>query len=147
MNRRRAKIFVRMTTLLFLPVWIMALVACSFECLPGHCDDHGADKVSEHADSHGDHDHDSPSAPAKAPRSEGFCASLASTAVSSTSIGITPLHSDVGVMILASAVLPPSAENFSFHVFSRQTKRAIWVFTPEVCLGPALRSHAPPHFC
>jgi hypothetical protein len=29
---------------------------------------------------------------------------------------------------------------------ARQTKRREWVFTPEVCLGPAFRSHAPPVF-
>ncbi len=154
MNRRRAKMFVRMTTLLFLPVWVMALAACSFECLSRHCDDHGAGDTGEHAnaahaDSNGDqsHNHDAPPAPAKAPRTEGFCASLASTTVSSTPVVVAPVHSDLVVMILASAILPPSTENFSFHVFSRQRKRAIWVLTPEVCLGPALRSHAPPHFC
>lgn len=26
----------------------------------------------------------------------------------------------------------------------RQAKPAVWIFTPEVCLGPANRSHGPP---
>ena len=154
MKRRRAKLFVRMTTLLFLPVWIMALVACSFDCFPGDCGNHGAGEASEradaaHADSHSDdsHDHDSPPAPAKAPHSEGFCASLASTTVTSTSVAIAPPHSEIVAATVVSVTPTTSAENFTFHVFSRQTKRAIWVFTPEVCFGPALRSHAPPHFC
>lgn len=30
------------------------------------------------------------------------------------------------------------------ETFSRQTPDREWVFTPEVCLGPAFRSHAPP---
>jgi hypothetical protein len=30
------------------------------------------------------------------------------------------------------------------ETFSRETPERKWVFTPEVCLGPAFRSHAPP---
>ena len=31
-------------------------------------------------------------------------------------------------------------------LFSRQARTCDWVFTPEVCLGPAFRSLAPPFF-
>lgn len=150
MKRRRAKSFVRLSTLLFLPVWIMALVACSLESLSGHCGGHPSEASehadAEHADSHAGHDHDSPPAPAKAPHSGEFCAALASTVFTSTTIAIAPLNLDSITIAVAPAVLAPSAENFNFRVFSRQAKRAIWVFTPEVCLGPALHSQAPPHF-
>lgn len=33
------------------------------------------------------------------------------------------------------------------NLFDRQSRCREWVFTPEVCLGPAFRSHAPPVSC
>lgn len=142
MKRRRAPLFVRLSTLLFLPVWIAALVACSLESLPGHCGSHAVE-ASEHSGSHSDHDHDSAPAPAKAPHSEGFCASLASTVFTSTDVVIAPPHSEVHVAF-DSTVSSPTPEKFSSAVFLRQAERRIGVFRPDVCTSPANRSHAPP---
>lgn len=145
MKRRRAPLFVRLFTLLFLPVWMAALVCCSLESFPGHCQSDATHADSEKSDSHANHDHDSPAgpSPSKAPHSEGFCASLGSTVLAPAFVGVTPPCSELGVQA-AWIVLPPTAENSTFAIFCRQPERRIWVFTVEVCTSPGNRSLAPP---
>jgi hypothetical protein len=46
----------------------------------------------------------------------------------------------VGVAALNAGLDQPTASVF------RQDRLGDWVFTPEVSLGPACRSHAPPFF-
>jgi hypothetical protein len=147
MKRAGTSHLVRLSTLLFLPVWMAALVCCSLESLPGHCQSDAPHTDYEKSDSHADHGHDSPAgpSPSKAPHSEGFCASLGSTVLTPAFVGVTPPCSELDVLV-AWTVLAPTAENSTFAIFCRQAERRIWVFTVEVCTSPGNRSLAPPFF-
>ena len=143
--KRRTPLFVRLSTLLFFPVWMAALVCCSLESMPGHCQSDATHADSEKSDSHANHYHDSPVEPSssKTPHSEGFCNSLGSTVLAPALVGVTPPSSELNVLF-AWIVLPPTAENSTFANFFRQAERRIWVFTAELCTFPANRSLAPP---
>lgn len=140
----------RLSALVFLPVWIGAIACCSLESLRGHCHTEPTHAEADHSHSHSDpahadHNHDSPSAPVpgEAPHSEGFCASLASTVLASGFVSVAPPLSENYTAFDATGRLP-IAETFSSEGFFRQAERRIWAFAPEVCTGPANRSHAPP---
>ena len=49
----------------------------------------------------------------------------------------TQMHKDGSLDLDATATQPQAA-------FDRQAHSREWTFTPEVCLGPAFRSLAPP---
>ena len=75
--------------------------------------------------------------------SEGaVCVTLKSALVSSDATTLVQpdfqlLHTPAPLTLDMTAVEPTAS-------FSRQAKLRDWVFTPEVCLGPAFRSLAPP---
>jgi hypothetical protein len=46
--------------------------------------------------------------------------------------------------IIASLVVAFETPNLADAILTRQAPPRDWVFTPEVCLGPAFRSLAPP---
>ena len=58
---------------------------------------------------------------------------------------VRALHPDlVPLYTLPAFVLTLDDAGTASHLTSRQAKARDWVFTPEVCLGPAFRSLAPP---
>ena len=136
-------------------LWLAGFSACNLEAL-FCCDSHGTEAVahaaqehshhSDDAEAHQSHDaeghsHDSHKHESK----EGSCCSTLK-AVVPTAIAIVfnkqAYHPIPFLCVLleahvASLVLSENSPN-------RQAKPRDWVFTPEVCLGPAHRSLAPP---
>lgn len=145
MKDRIAPLFARISALALLPVWIGAIGYCSFESLRGHCHIEAAHSDHQHSDSQADHEHDSApgSSPEKTPHSQGFCAALKSTDLPSVSVTASPPLSEIQAAVVWTTPAIIAAPDFS-GVFSRQAKRRIWVFTPEVCTSAANRSQAPP---
>lgn len=147
----------RFTAIVTLLAWLSALVLCSAECFNSssqcaratcldtevsHHDHDGIshskqDTTSEDAES----DHHEPARPQRC--NSSFCDSLNSTAYT-TSQASTIQHTLSLAYLLPSfsfeAALLPAQSSSHF----RQAPERKWVFTPEVCLGPAFRSLAPP---
>ncbi len=130
-------------TLLF---WIGAVALCSAHCTTGI--GHGSsDEDSCHGSAisqpHHD-DHDSPT-PAHHDPSAAPCLTLKSALPNGNAPSY--IHPDFSmlytlaplVFALDSATTEPATLCF------RQARRGEWVFTPELCLGPAFRSLAPPY--
>jgi hypothetical protein len=121
-----------------LVLWMSALVLCWVHCSSGAClqpiqaknsrpSCHGGGK-SEHTKSSGS---DSDGCLAKKPAS----ATIDSPQIPSFAlVFLFALPTDHNIEP-AAATAP---------AFSRQNQRDIWVFNPEVCLGPGIRTHAPP---
>jgi len=129
-------------TLLF---WISALALCAVHCSlgVGHSESDGGSCHGSAAAQSNHDDHDSPS-PAQHDSSEATCLTLKSAL--SNGNALTYVHPAFPVFYtlaplafaLDSTVIKPTALAF------RQARPREWVFTPEVCLGPAFRSLAPP---
>jgi hypothetical protein len=128
-------------------VWIGALVSCAEICSStGSAADsetsHRSDRHAEAADSH--HHHGDSSEPSH----HGPCGSvsclthkqalLTSKAPPAFHPALVPLYT------LSALTLPLNTADAPIHATLRQTKPRDWVFTPEVCLGPAFHSLAPP---
>lgn len=127
-------------------IWLAAVSYCSLETFIGHAEagDHHAAQAATHAsaESHdkSDHSHDSD----KNGNSQDTCCD---------SLNATPQHGSSLVLLKPDLGKLPS---FSFLWMAtaltldapepapRQAQHPVWIFTPEVCLGPAFRSHAPP---
>ena len=120
--------------------WLGALVLCSTECFEGDSDHHAGDK--EIASSHSDSD-STPDSENHSHHDDSACASL-KTLVPTAHNNLLP-KPDFGFFNLSFVSLPQvlvAAE--SEAPISRQPPDRQFVFTPELCLGPALRSLAPP---
>ncbi len=149
MNLRQTKFrpLVRVTAVATLFAWLGALALCQTECCSGD-EHHSASADHHHADaaphSHS-HDHDQGNAPGSQKESS-FCLSLKSFFHNSSGFSISkPILQPLYELTFA---LTPSADTAASSILLRfrQAKPADWVFTPEVCLGPAFRSLAPPSF-
>jgi hypothetical protein len=125
-------------------VWLSAQVFCAEICFSGS---NASDAESSHchaeaADSHHrDGDSSEPSHPC--PCGSVSCltlkqALLTSKAPAAFHPALVPLYT------LSALVLPLETADARIHATFRQTKPRDWVFTPEVCLGPAFHSLAPP---
>jgi len=126
-------------------VWVAALVFCAELCSSSGS---AADSESTHchaeaADAHHGHDDSSSS-----PSHHGPCGSASCLTLKQALI-ITKAASDFRPPLLliynlsAFEVTFDAVEAATQHSF-RQARPRDWVFTPEVCLGPAFRSLAPP---
>jgi hypothetical protein len=129
--------------------WIGAQALCQAHCIIGGCHDEGDDaschSVNVAASHHGDDDHGSQ------PCDDDRCADASCQTLKSALVGngalllvapeLSLLHSVAPfVLTLDATAIEPVAS------LSRQASPRKWVFTPEVSLGPALRSQAPPAF-
>jgi hypothetical protein len=127
-----------MTLAVFVVAEAMCFVHCHFG--GGHGD---AEKPSCHqaASARADHDQDAPTAPSS---SKTSCATLqnllASNGVLTLLVPEFPPLYTLGPLVLSldATIADPTAS------ISRSTRHRDWVLTPEVCLGPALHSLAPP---
>ena len=134
----------RCLAVLTLGAFVAAQAACFVHCHfgGGHGD---AAKPSCHGGSSAKASHDKPHPPAPSdPAPSASCNTL------------KVLMAGSGAYTLAAPVLQPVAflapPSLALSVpeveldaaFLRQAYLRDWVFTPEVCLGPAFRSHAPP---
>ena len=119
--------------------WVAALAICSSDCLGYHSDSGHATREAQTAPAHGHsdsdrhHEHD-----------DSFCAALDSVCLAAA--GPALIKPEFGLAFIQVFVSrPPAIALYEPEAaISRQTPERAWVFTPEVCLGPALRSHAPP---
>jgi hypothetical protein len=125
-------------------VWVGALLLCQSECCSGTDDETTNEPAHHHpgltAHSRGHHDH----TPAQQHHDENaFCLSVKSLLYSDTGVShfkpvfqsLYALPSEPGSLQTETRAVTPAF---------RQAKPADFVFTPEVCLGPAFRSLAPP---
>jgi hypothetical protein len=147
----------RLTAVATLLAWLSALGLCSAECFIdiSQCSPaqhHAAVASHQHADSDHHHhdaassddadsDHDSPCDPQECNNS--FCDSL--KAVANTGWQASLIHHTLALAYSLAPIFRDKvliAPQSSVH-FREATERK-WVFTPEVCLGPAFRSLAPP---
>ena len=119
-------------------VWLSAVSACSIHCLEDncHCDSikmgpMSASSGQSHAPDNDDH---------------SFCLSLHHlTPAPSVGFWITPDFKLALRLNFHSTALALSFESLKNPIL-RQPPDREFVFTPEVSLGAALRSHAPPAF-
>ena len=129
-----------------LVVWLAAQMLCTAHCNFGLC--HGE---AEHAACHDSaqpqahHDHEDSPAPAHDDSSTtAACLTLESALVGDSVPAMIPpelhlLYSLAPVVLALNATATePAAPSL------RRARRDNWVLTPEVSLGPAHRSHAPP---
>lgn len=128
----------RLVAAAMLLVWVTAVAACSTEC---SCADSDSDQMAPAslADSHG-HSHDTDR---DCDHDDSLCTSLHSlTPVSTVTILARPDFGACPLAVLSPAQLIAVAP--AETSISRQPPERDWVFTPEVCLGAAFRSLAPP---
>ncbi|ODU23917.1 MAG: hypothetical protein ABS95_02665 [Verrucomicrobia bacterium SCN 57-15] len=144
MKRRAKGVWKRTTAAAALLAWVGALALCSADPWLCQCPSEQGDPHSHAtAESHG-HEGRGDRTPTDVPHEKGFCASLKSTVLTSVH-SLVQKPNVVPVWILSSPFLCPNPSTESAECLSvRQAKRVIWVFTPEVCLGPGFRSLAPP---
>ena len=126
----------RVSAALLLLVWVCSLSVCSTECLchQGRSQSEHMDQADKgHSDDSDRSDH----------HDDSFCNSLRSTCLTSTAESL--VKPDFVFFVLNSTSVAQGIDNSDAESpFSRQPPDRKWVFTPEVCLGPALRCHAPP---
>ena len=136
-SRTKLSPLLRSLAAVMLLVWVAAVTACTTKCLCADSDsEHMAQAPMADSHSHGsdkDCDHE-----------DSFCTSLHSlTPVSTAAVLDKP---DFGVAFtldfLSTAQLVTVAQTETS--ISRQPRIREWVFTPEVYLGAASRSLAPP---
>jgi hypothetical protein len=124
--------------------WLAAQVLCAAHCNFGVC--HGeAEKASCHGPALTHHDDADPAGPGHDNSSTtATCLTLKSALVSGSPLALVPpeLHLLYTLAPVALALDATMAE--ATAPSSRQAWRRDWAFTPEVYLGPAFRSHAPP---
>lgn len=128
-------------------VWLAAVSYCSLEAFIGHAEvgeHHGAQTATHataqsHDESGESHDSDK-----NGHEQESCCDSFQAPPQHGNSLVL--FKPDLGklpslnFLWLAQALTLDAPETTP----PRQAQHREWVFTPEVCLGPAFRSHAPP---
>lgn len=127
-------------------VWIAAQVLCFVHCNfgGGHGDDlqpscHGIASPPAHHD-----DGDSSGSSHNHSSGDVSCVTLKTALVNGSSLALTAPQLPVLYTLAPFALAFDATATEWAAPFTRQAGRDDWVFTPEVCLGPAFRSHAPP---
>jgi hypothetical protein len=127
-------------------VWLGAQALCQTQCLFEEChsestraDHHTAEVASahqtdEHASQPGNPQDDT----------EAACLTLKSALTSGGTPALIAPQFPVLYTLAALATELDVADVKQTASSSTQSRYYEWVFTPEVCLGPAFRSHAPP---
>ena len=141
MKRSFAKLspFLRMVAAGMLLIWLAAVIACSTECQgedfhaeSSHMDQTVATSSQSHdSDNHDGHD-------------DSLCISLHSTCPVSPSSVLTKPDSQLVLTLHFFSTSQLVALTQPETLIARQPPDPNQVFTPEVCLGPAFRSLAPP---
>ncbi len=135
----------RWLAVMTLGVFMTAQVACFEHCHfgGGHGD---ASKSSCHggpsAKASHQHEHHSP-APAD-PASAVSCATLKLLVAGGDAYTLVAPVLQPVPFLAPSSLEQSASETVPEAVFLRQARTRDWAFTPEVCLGPAFRSLAPP---
>ena len=139
---RTPRLLLRTFAAAMLVAWVGALALCSEICCTGG-DAAVAESAHSHANADADsHHRDDGSAPNHGPCTSASCETLQNALLGSKAVVVHP-----------QLALLYNLPDFHFtlhgldpiiHLNSRQARPRDWVFTPEVCLGPAFRSLAPP---
>ena len=123
--------------------WSAALATCFYFCATRGCDRIVAAKAELSCEAHCAKNNSDPSQKSESPCGDSMCFTkkplAAEKNVASASQPSPSLAFLIAPLVLAFE-LPDDAE----AVFSRPAPPRDWVFTPEVSLGPAFRSLAPP---
>ena len=144
LRETRLNLLFRSVAAATLCVWLAAQVLCAAHCDFGVCrgdEEHPSCHGPEPSQSHRD-DGDSPAPAHDDSSTTATCLTLKSALVSGVGPTVVPSELHVLYTLAPFALDATAAVPASLH--SRQAKSRDWVFTPELCLGPAFRSHAPP---
>ena len=139
MNRMPKSAFVRGSALFCLVGWLAALGFCDFEPLwshVGHCADHPPASATPAMP-------EPPQGQGPANSGEETCCDELLGRISARPVAVIQPKGSVAPAILLVVDLSSHATNVQ-NLLLRQITSSDWVFTPEVCLGPAFRSLAPP---
>ena len=127
-------------------VWLGAQALCQTQCLFGEChsestraDHHTTEVASAHHT--GEH---APQPDNPQDDTEAACLTLKSALTSGGTPTLVAPHFPVLYTLAALAAELDVADIELAASFSREARLREWVFTTEVSLGPAFRSHAPP---
>lgn len=142
MNQRRQtlKPFLRFVAAGTLLIWLSAVVLCQLHCC-GDDDHAGAQKIVAHAGTSNSHDggkdnhHD-----------DSACQTLKSALQSNNAIALGKLDFGLAFNLIFLSTATPVETSQSETFISRQPPDSNRVFTPEVSLGAAFYSPAPPVF-
>lgn len=146
MNSRQTRLrpLLRWCGVVTLLAWLGAQTLCQADCLFGACHDE-ADETGFHvtAASHS-HQGDEPASNHKEHGDDASCATLKSALCGNTTPSLlAPEYSLLYTLAPTAFTLDATTIKLAAS-FSRQTDRRNLTFTPEVCLGSALHSLAPP---
>lgn len=134
---------IRICAAMSLVIWLAAWGFCSAECLIGDSPCQPSHHEEQAADSHHDHGQTPASDPHDGCKGS-FCDSLKTLAQTTDSIAIAKPQFGLAYTLSITSLSPALIISEPEEPVFRQAWRRDWVFTPEVYLGPALRSHAPP---
>lgn len=148
-QQRRLSPMLRICAAFMLLVWVAASGFCSAEPLFARAKsgEQDSDKTAHHqneavpSSTDSGHSHDSDN---HDDGEHSCCSSLTAAAPSANPTVLT--KPDFGKLLSLNFLWLAQALTFvqPEAPISRQPPDREWVFTPEVCLGPAFRSHAPP---
>ena len=125
-------------------VWIGAQALCQAHCSPGAChDESGTAGGHEAATSHSHHD-DEQSPAHQDSSADASCETLKSALSSHASSPLIIPEFSVLYTLAPTALALDVTAIEPVALFSRDARTRDWVFTPEVFLGPAFHSLAPP---
>ncbi len=145
-RQRKSSLALRLCAVASLLVWVAASGFCSMESLVGA--DHHADGAAQHehyaAPASADSDHHSHDSDKNGGDKDSCCSSLTAAAPSAHQTLLT--KPDFGKLLSHNFLWLAQALTFvqPEAPITRQAQHREFIFTPEVCLGPAFRSHAPP---
>lgn len=139
------KTFFRLGAAGCLLVWLAAITVCTAEnfCAPQHCDSASA---AHHDESAPANHHEGGDSENHQPHDNSFCNSLKTIGQSAQPTVLTrpAFHvSNCDLFTLPISLLVTPLEASDSQVL-RQLQKAKLLCKPEVYLGPAFRSHAPP---
>ena len=142
-RQRKVSAPIRLVAAATMLVWVGAITLCQIQC----CSGDERRSASDHADAAAccHHNQERSNAPGD---QEGctFCLSLKSLLHNACGLSISkPPLQPLYELAFAPAPVRDTATSLIAEHF-RQAKPRDWVFTPEVCLGPAFHSLAPPVF-
>jgi hypothetical protein len=143
-RQRKLRPVFRWLTAVTLFVWLGAQALCQTQCLFEDC--HGESNNGHHASEigaghHADEHDPQPGDPQD--NTEAACLTLKSALTSGGALTFVAPQFPVLYTLAPLAVLDAADLRLAANT-SPESRGHEWVFTPEVCLGPAYRSHAPP---
>jgi hypothetical protein len=124
----------------FVVAQAMCFVHCHFGGGHGERTQPSCHGSPQHAASHDGDDDSAPSAPSPA----AACSTLKTMLAGGDAPTLTAFQTHTLYLLSPVVLALDATETQPQAAFSRQAHSREWTFTPEVCLGPAFRSLAPP---